>query len=113
MEVEPMTTPNRTGYSQGCLIDRPTGFDASGARLDDYLLKSTQELNAITELASRGEVVDRDSREWMLGQVDFIVETIGSEGLELDDEMRSNLLQLLLAIANLNEQIRSQASLNL
>jgi flagellar biosynthesis regulator FlaF len=49
----------------------------------------------------------------MLAQVDFIVETIGSENLELDDEMRSNLLQLLLAIANLNEQIRHQASLAL
>jgi hypothetical protein len=108
-----MTTPNRTGYSQACVIDRPTGLDESGARLDDYLLKSTQRLSAITELTGRGEVVDRDSREWMLGQVDFIVETIGDEGLELDDEMRSNLLQLLLAIANLNEQIRSQASLNL
>jgi hypothetical protein len=113
MEVEPMTTPNRTGCSQGGVIDRPAGLDQSGARLDNYLLKSTQELNAITEIAGRGEVVDRDSRAWMLGQVDFIVETIGDDGLELDDEMRSNLLQLLLAIANLNEQIRSHASLNI
>ncbi len=49
----------------------------------------------------------------MLTQVDFIVETIGNENPELDDQMRSNLLQLLLAIANLNEQIRHQASLGL
>jgi flagellar biosynthesis regulator FlaF len=45
--------------------------------------------------------------------VDFIVETIGNESPELSDELRSNLLQLLLAIANLNEQIRRQASLAL
>ena len=48
----------------------------------------------------------------MLDQVDFIVEIIGNEDLELGDEMRSNLLQLLLGIANLNEQIRSQGSLD-
>ena len=108
-----MTTPTRANYSQGGVIDLHTSLDEGGAHLDDYLLKSTQELNVLTELANRGEVVGRDSREWMLTQVDFIIETIGNEGLELNDEMRSNLLQLLLAIANLNEQIRSQASLNL
>jgi hypothetical protein len=48
----------------------------------------------------------------MLDQVDFIVEAIGNETLELGDEMRSNLLQLLLALANLNEQIRRQTPLN-
>ena len=106
-----MTTPSRDSRSQECVIDLHTSFVEGGPHLDDYLLKSTQELDAITELASRGEVVDRDSRDWMLSQVDFIVETISDGSLELDDERRSNLLQLLLAIANLNEQIRHQASL--
>ena len=108
-----MTTPSRDSCSQECVIDLHAGFQEGGPRLDDYLLKSTQELNVLTELANRGEVVGRDSREWMLTQVDFIIETIGNEGLELNDEMRSNLLQLLLAIANLNEQIRHQTSLGL
>jgi hypothetical protein len=31
--------------------------------------------------------------------------------LELGDEMRADLLQFLLAVANLNEQIRHQASM--
>jgi hypothetical protein len=108
-----MPTPSRNGYSQGCAIDPRTSFGEGGQGLDTYHLESTQELNAITELVSRGEIVDRNSRDWMLDQVDFIVETIGSEGLELGDEVRSNLLQMLLAIANLNEQIRCQASLDL
>jgi flagellar biosynthesis regulator FlaF len=105
-----MRTPDRTGYSQGRAIEPRTGLDESIPRLEDYLVKSTQELEAITGVANRGEIVDRNSRDWMLQQVDFIVETIGDESLELGDEMRSNLLQLLLAIANLNEQIRSQTS---
>ncbi len=108
-----MTTPSRSGYSQGCVIDLHSSFGEGGPDLNGYLLKSTQELKTITELVNRGEAIGRDSRDWMLAQVDFIVETIGTEGLELNDELRSDLLQLLLAIANLNEQIRSQASLHL
>ena len=107
-----MTTTGGDGYSQGCIIEQPTSIGESGPRLDDYLLKSRQELEVITELVSRGKVVDRDSRDWMLAQVDFIVEAIGDENLELGDELRSNLLQLLLTIANLNEQVRHQASLH-
>ena len=108
-----MTTPGGDGYSLGCTIDLHPRFGETGPRLDDYLLKSTQELEAITELVSRGKAVDRVSRDWMLAQVDFIVETIGSERMDLGDEQRSNLLQLLLSIANLNEQIRRQTSLSL
>jgi hypothetical protein len=108
-----MTNTSRNSYSEKSVIELPTSFGEGGPSLDSYLIDSTQELDAITELVSRGEVAGRDSRDWMLAQVDFIVETIGSEHLELGDEMRSNLLQLLLAIANLNEQIRHQASLAL
>jgi len=105
-----MTTPSRTGYSKGRAIEPRTGLNEGVSHLEDYLVKSTQELEAITGAASRGEIIDHNSREWMLEQVDFIVETIGDESLDVGDEMRSNLLQLLLSIANLNEQIRSQTS---
>jgi len=108
-----MTAPSRNSYSEKSVLELPTSFGEGGPSLDDYLLNSTQELNTIAELVNRGEVVDRGSRDWILAQVDFIVETIGNESLELGDELRSNLLQLLLAIANLNEQIRRQASLAL
>jgi len=107
-----MTTPSRDGYSR-CVIDLPTSFNEGGPSLDNYLLESTQKLDAITELLNRGEVVDRESQTWMLAQVDIIVDTIGDESLELGDEMRSDLLQFLLAVANLNEQIRHQASMGL
>jgi hypothetical protein len=108
-----MTIPSRDNYSQECVLDLPTGLAEGALHLDDYLLKSKLELDAITERADRGEAIGHDSRDWMLAQVDFIIETIGSESLELDDVLRSNMLQLLLSIANLNEQIRHQASLSL
>ena len=108
-----MTASSHKSYSERSVIELPTSLGDGDPSLDDYLLNSTVELNTIAELVSRGEAVDRGSRDWILAQVDFIVETIGNESPELGDELRSNLLQLLLAIANLNEQIRRQASLAL
>jgi|SRR5215469_2885017 len=95
-------------HPQSCVIDAPAGV-VDSAQLVDYIAAATQRLETIEELWARGEAVDVDSRDWMLTQVDYIVETIGNDQQELGDEMRSNMLQLLLAIANLNEQIRHPA----
>jgi hypothetical protein len=108
-----MTTHGQNSSSRGFLAELHSSPDEYRPLLDSYLLQSMQKLNQLTEQAGRGEGVDRVSRDWMLAQVDFIVETIGDESLELSDEMRSNLLQLLLAVANLNEHIRHKASLTL
>jgi hypothetical protein len=97
-------------YSQPCVIDAPAGIAESGAQLEDYMAESTQRLESIAERSAQGESIDDESRKWMLDQVDHIVETVGSDALEMGDEMRSNLLQLLLAIANLNEQMRHDSS---
>jgi hypothetical protein len=104
-----MTIYSINGYSPGSVINLPASANKGGQGLENYLLNSTEKLNALTEFVNRGDEVDRDSRDWMLAQVDFVVDTIGNEGLDLSDETRSNLLQLLLALANLNEQIRRQA----
>jgi len=106
-----MTTTSRNGYAPEGVMDLPSSFDKQRPRLDEYLVESGQKLSAITDLVSRGEDVDRDLRTWMLTQVDFVVEIVSNDGLELSDEIRSHLLQFLLAVANLNEQIRQHASL--
>jgi len=106
------TLANNSGI-QGSVIDRPTFSTEGGEMTEIYLHNSTQMLDAITERVNRGEIIDKDSHDWMLEQVDIIVESLGSETLELNDEIRSNLLQFVLAIANVNEQIRHQATLSL
>jgi hypothetical protein len=106
-----MTTSSRNGYAPEGVIDLPSSFDKQRPRLDKYLLESGQKLSAMTDLVNRGEEVDRDLHSWMLAQVDFVVEIVSNESLELGDEMRSHLLQFLLAVANLNEEIRHHASL--
>jgi hypothetical protein len=105
-----MASYSDESYSQRCVLDAPAAPTATAAQLEDYLAESTQRLESLTELAAQGEAIDPESRDWMLTQVDYIVETIGDDALELSDEMRSNMLQLLLAIANLNEQIRHDSS---
>jgi uncharacterized protein HemX len=108
-----MLTYGSDSSSQDCVIDLPAGTCENAQELEEYIPESTKKLNSIAELMSRGEKIDRDTHDWMLSQVDFLVETVGNESLELNDEIRSNLLQLLLAIANLNEEIRHHASLSL
>ena len=105
-----MGTSSGDGSFSGCAIKPRASFVTGSAGLKNYLLKSTKELTAISGRVSHGETVDHDSRAWVLAQVGFIVETMNGDGRELQDELRSDLLQLLLAIANLNEQIRRQTA---
>lgn len=108
-----MLTHGGDSFSQECVIDLSASTGESTRHLEEYISKSTQRLDTIAARVNREEMVDWDTHDWMLAQVDYLVETVGNERLELDDELRSNLLQLLLAIANLNEEIRHHALLRL
>lgn len=92
----------------GAVANLPTELDRSGKTLDTYTINSNRKLNDFTEALEQGVVLGPDARGWMLEQVDFIVEAISDESQNLPDDLRSSLLQLLLAIANLNEQARRQ-----
>ncbi|HTC65079.1 MAG TPA: hypothetical protein VK709_19720 [Candidatus Saccharimonadales bacterium] len=74
--------------------------------MEEYLNQSNSRLEAIARKVHRGEQIDCDSRDWMLNQVDFIVESLGTDTDDLDNPLRSSLLQLILAIANLNHSSR-------
>ncbi|SRR5579871_2071072 len=95
---------------QPCVLEAPAGAADPGVEWEDYIADSTQRLESIAEMSAQGEPVDRESRDWMLTQVDYIVETVGNDAVQMSEDMRSNMLQLLLAIANLNEQIRQESS---
>ncbi len=97
--------------TQEYVIDEQAFSAKGGEQMEEYLLNSTKTLEAITERVNRGETIEGDSHDWMLQQVDIVVQSLGSDALELSDEIRSNLLQFVLAIANVNEQIRHRASL--
>ena len=107
-EVKPMPPYDSKSDYHGNTAVLPGTPAQTAANLDIYLAAATAELKGSTQLLELGQPLNRNARDWMLDQVDFIVETIGDESLELDEETRSNLLQLLLAIANLNEQLRQQ-----
>jgi hypothetical protein len=106
-----MQTQSGKDFVRTCLMDVHTVSGSTPSQLEDYLTKSTQKLEAISDRVSRSEKIDRVSHDWMLSSVDFLVETMGNDTPELGDELRSDLLQLLLAIANLNERIRHQGLL--
>jgi hypothetical protein len=108
-----MPTTSHSCHSEVGTVELSTGLHESGLSLERYVLEANQKLDEITDCVRQGEVVERETRDWMLTQVDFVVETIGDENLQLSEDLRSQLLQLLLAIANLNEHIRREASASL
>ena len=84
------------------------GSSPTASGLDHYVESSNQKLDAITLCARRGEFIEAETRYWIIGQIEFLVQTISDAQLELNEDLRSNLLHLLLAFANLHEYIRSR-----
>ncbi len=93
------------------VMDLPSSDIKNNLWMEEYLSQSNYRLEAIAQHVHRGEQIDFDSRSWMLNQVDFIVESLGTDYAELDDSLRSRLLQLILAIANLDHRIRNEIQL--
>jgi len=103
-----MTLPSND--TQDCAAElRPSRHD-SGLNLDEYIAEANQRLAIISNRVRQEEEVDWESRNWLLSQVEFVVDTLGGEEMQLSEDFQSRLLQLLLAIANLNEEVRRQES---
>jgi hypothetical protein len=74
--------------------------------IEHYIVVTTQKLGSARDSFRCGVGVDPEEFDWLLAQVDIVVEMIGDETLDLGDEQRTKILDLLLGIANLNEYIR-------
>lgn len=100
-----MKTLIRTCTFQDCQTEVPEAFGDGSLCLQHYVAEATLRLDVAKDRFSGGLGVEGDALDWLLAQVDFVVETIGDDNLVLDDFQRSELLELLLGIANLNECI--------
>lgn len=103
-----MATLSRTCSALGCKLEIPESLKAQGLCIDHYLEQAFQKLDLETDHSRRGQNVDRQALEWLLVQVDCIVDTIGGETTLLDPDKHIKFLELLLGIANLNEYVRHQ-----
>jgi len=103
-----MTPPSNSTQDRAAEL-RPAQHE-SGLTLDQYIADATQKLTIISNRVRQEQEVDWEERNWLLSQVEFVVDTLGDEKLQLGEELQSRLLQLLLAIANLNEEVRRQES---
>lgn len=101
-----MANPSRTCSVLECKHEIPESLTAQGLCLDHYLEYAFQKLDLATQHSRFGQGVDQHTLEWLLVQVDCIVETMGGENIVLDPHKQSKLLELLLGIANLNEYVR-------
>lgn len=100
----------RSHNTQDCAVELRPAPRESQLDLDQYIADATQKLTITSNRVNLGEQVDWETRSWLLSQVEFVVDTIGDEKLQLSEDLQSRLLQLLLAIANLNEEVRRQES---
>lgn len=103
-----MTPPNNDTLD--CAVELRPARQQSGLALDKYIADANQRLVVISNRVRQEEQVDWEARNWLLSQVEFVVDTLGDEKLQLNEDLQSRLLQLLLAIANLNEEVRRQES---
>jgi hypothetical protein len=101
-----MTAPIRTCHVEGCKVGVPGALEKEGSCLSHYLEEAFRKLGTATEDFQRGQDVDCNAMDWLLAQVDFVVEWLAEEDTDLDSDQRSRLLELLLGVANLNEYVR-------
>jgi uncharacterized protein YfaS (alpha-2-macroglobulin family) len=107
-----MSIPANAVESQtSTLADAGARTVRSVSELKASVAEAGKKLDQITEGVQRGEPVGQATRDWMFEQMDLVLEAIGDENLELNDQLRSEMLQLMLSVANLNEHIRRQDSL--
>ncbi len=105
-----MQTLTKTCRSDSCQAELAQGFEKIGLCPDHYLGDATERLGQASDRLKCGLGVDSESLEWLLDQVDFVVELIGTDPQGLAENQRSEFLQLLLAVANLNEEIRQRSA---
>ena len=92
-----MTTHGQHDSTQA-MRDRPTRRlqQTAASHWMAYLLNPRTSWMPSPNSSAKGKLSIAIRTHWMLAQVDFIIETIGDVSLELSDEVRSDLLQLLL-----------------
>jgi hypothetical protein len=103
-----MPISNHNAEQLDQVTDLPCSEIKNNLWMEEYLSQSNYRLEAIAKQVRRGEQIDIESRNWMLNQVDFLVESLGADSAELDESLRSSLLQLILAIASLDQLSRNE-----
>jgi hypothetical protein len=101
-----MIAPGHLCQAPSCNAELPLVLETEGLCLKHYLEKAFDKLAAATLDFQCGQDLDDDTMDWLLAQVDFVVDSLGQEDLNWDAEQRSELLQLLLSVASLNEVVR-------
>lgn len=98
-----MATPSRMCSAPGCKVEVLASLKSQGLCLEHYIEQTFRKLDLVTDYSRSGQSVDSSTLEWLVAQVDCIVETVGSVNTAVDPERHSRLLELLLAMANLHE----------
>ncbi|MCI0624199.1 MAG: hypothetical protein L0387_21570 [Acidobacteria bacterium] len=74
--------------------------------LDHYVEKAASDLHAALDLCRQGHPVDSHDLDWLLAGADFAVQTLTQNRIGCSPTQRAKVLELLLALSNLQEYLR-------
>ena len=101
-----MTTSSRTGHYESCARKVPVVLEKGSLCPGHYLEEAFGKLALATEHFHRGQDVDYRTLDWLLAQMDFVVESLAEKSATWNSDQRSELLELLLGVSHLNEYVR-------
>jgi hypothetical protein len=90
----------------GCPRDVAPPLSVQGVCVGHYLDDVLDRLNAALDLCQAGKSIEHGAFDWLLSQGDFAARALEQGGGAIDPVERTQLLELLLCLANLHEYAR-------
>lgn len=100
--------------SRACQIDAccervPATLARQGVCLSHYIDEAFTRTTATLQLCQHGHAVDPRTLDWLLSQGELTVQLLSKESQHHSMEQRSQLLELLLCLTNIQEYLRHHA----
>jgi hypothetical protein len=97
---------SRACQTAACSAPVPHGLIRHGVCLSHYLDDAFTRVSRTLELCQQGHPLDSGTLDWLTEQGDLAVRLLSQDGLAQFSNQRSELLELLLCLANVQECVR-------
>jgi hypothetical protein len=104
-----MTRQFRACQMAACSAPVPLGLDGHGVCISHYLREAFTRVSGTLELCQRSQPLDSETVDWLIEQGALAVRLLSGNGMAKSSEERTELLELLLCLANVQEYVRHHA----
>jgi hypothetical protein len=89
-----------------CSAPIPPGLNRHRVCLSHYLDDAFTRLSRTLQDCQQGHPVDSETIDWLIEQGDVVVRLLSDDGMAKSSEKRTELLEMLLCLANVREYMR-------